>query len=231
MGSTRLPNKALVDLAGKPALARVIERLQVVPSLDGICIATTTLPEDDAICECAVKEGAAYHRGDSEDVLGRLLAAAKAFGVENVIYITADCPLVDPAIVERAVQEFRESRCDYASNRLHGYAYPIGMDVEVFTTNGLNVVHHLADRPRDREHVTTYFYEHPWYFGLHSIEPPEHHRRPDLRLTLDTWEDLDTIRNIYNNLDEIQPSLGHILALLDRHPELIQNADVEQVIP
>ncbi len=233
MGSTRLPGKALIDLAGKPALVRVIERLQMVPSLDGICVATTTLGEDDAIQDCAAETSVACFRAsDPDNLLGRLLGAAKAFGAETLVYITADCPLADPAIVERAIQEFREADCDYASNRLNGYAYPIGMDVEVFRNSDLTMANIVATTPRDREHVTTAFYEHPEFFNLHSIEPPKNLRRPEIRLTLDTEDDLAFLRAIYDGLRGVPYGLSEIITFLDANPQLLElNRHVEQVVP
>ncbi len=233
MGSTRLPGKALADLAGKPALVRVIERLQRVPSLDGICVATTTLGEDDNIVGYTIDAGASYYRGSSDDLLGRLMGAAKKLGAETIVYITADCPLVDPAIVERAIQEYREANCVYASNRLHGYAYPIGMDVEVFPTKGLSFIDDTVNLPaRHREHVTTFFYEHPRTFPLHSIEPPENLRRPDIRLTLDTKDDLAFLRAIYDGLRGVPYGLSEIITFLDANPHLLElNRHVEQVVP
>ncbi len=231
MGSTRLPGKALIDLAGKPALVRVIERLRVVPSLDGVCVATTTLGEDDNIVGYAIDAGASYYRGSSDDLLGRLLGAAKKLGAETIVYITADCPLVDPAIVERAIQEFREAYCDYASNRLLGYAYPVGMDVEVFSAEALRRADMFAADPRDREHVTTCFYEHTGY-AVHNIAPPENLRRPEIRLTLDTREDLEFLRAIYDGMRGVPYSLADILAFLDANPHLLElNRHVEQVVP
>ncbi len=231
MGSTRLPGKALVDLAGKPALVRVIERLQMVPSLDGICVCTTTLGEDDNIVGYAIDAGASYHRGPSDDLLTRLLHAAIKLGAETIVYITADCPMVDPAIVERAIQEFREADCDYASNRLLGYAYPVGMDVEVFETVALGVADSWFDDPRDREHVTTCFYEHA-QFKVHNIAPPENLRRPDIRLTLDTEDDLAFLQAIYDGMRGVPYNLADIIAFLDANPHLLElNRHVEQVVP
>ncbi len=245
MGSTRLPGKALVDLAGKPALVRVIERLQMVPSLDGICVATTTLGEDDNIVGYAIDAGASYHRGESDDLLARLLGAAKTLGAETIVYITADCPLVDPGIVERAIQEFREypdtwdpltglktPGCDYASNRLRGYAYPIGMDVEVFSAFALSRADVWNSASRDREHVTTCFYEHQDEWLCHSIEPPENLHRPEIRLTLDTEEDLAFLRAIYDGMRGVPYGLSEIITFLDTNPHLLElNRHVEQVVP
>jgi spore coat polysaccharide biosynthesis protein SpsF len=235
MGSTRLPGKALIDLAGKPALVRVIERLQKVPSLDGICVATTTLPEDDAIQDCAATSGVAcFRQSDAEDLMDRLIAAAQQFGADTIVYITADCPLVDPLIVDRVISQFRATSCDYASNRLHGYSFPIGMDVEVLSTDALVRARIMTTDPRDLEHVTTVFYDFPQAtcFATTSVIAPEHLRRPDLRLTLDTEEDLAFIRAIYDGMRGVPYSLSDILDFLDANPHLLElNAHVEQVVP
>lgn len=236
MGSTRLPGKALLDLAGKPALQRIIERLQRVKELDGICIATTTLPEDDPIAECAKGCGVSnYRRASPSDLLGRLVTAVHTYGVETVVYITADCPLVDPAIVERVLAEHHQAKADYTSNRLEGYVYPIGMDVEVFSANALHHANRETWEPRDREHVTTTFYERPWRWNLHGVDPVDAHvrgmRLPNPRLTLDTEEDLTVIRAIYDLLSE-PFGLTEILELLNNRPDLERiNSGVVQVAP
>jgi spore coat polysaccharide biosynthesis protein SpsF len=234
MGSTRLPGKALVDLAGKLALERVIERLQRVPSLDGICVATTMLKEDDAICATATSAGASFYRGASDDLLSRLLSAATDYGIDTIVYITADCPLVDPLIIDRVIAQFQATSCDYASNRLYGYSFPIGMDVEVFSTEALARANTSTTDPRDREHVTTVFYDFPQAtcFATTSVIAPQRLRRPEIRLTLDTEEDLAFIRAIYNGMRGVPYGLGDILDFLDANPHLLKlNAHVEQVVP
>lgn len=224
----------MVELAGKPSLSHIIERLRLVPALDGVVVATTTAREDDIICECAGAAGVPVYRGSAEDVLARTLEAATWVGAATIVRITGDCPLIDPTIVQRVIEEYQRHRPDYASNGLHGYTYPEGMGVEVFPTGLLAAVERETRDPRDREHVTLFFYEHPERFRLLGIEPSERHRRPELRLTLDTADDYKLISALYDALYDSDPYFGldAVLGHLKRHPELTElNRHVTQVVP
>jgi spore coat polysaccharide biosynthesis protein SpsF len=226
--------KTMAELAGRPSLRHIIERLRRVPSLDGIVVATTTKPEDNVICECARTADVPVYCGSSEDVLARTLEAATWVGATTIVTITGDCPVTDPAVVQTVIEEYRRHRPDYASNCLHGYQYPIGIAVEAFPTTLLELIEREAVAPRDREHVTPFFYEHPERFSLLGVEPSERHRRPDLRLTLDTPEDYKLISAIYEALYDSDPCFGldAVLDHLDSHPELVAlNSNVPQVIP
>lgn len=234
MGSSRMRGKTMAELAGQASLRHIIERLRQVPSLDGIVIATTHLDEDDVIAECARSAGVSLYRASADDVLARTLEAARSVGASTIVTVSGDCPLIDPHVVQQAVEEYRQHLPDYASNSLHGYKYPIGFSVEVFSTDLLESVADEAVAPRDREHVTLFFYEHPERFRLLGVEPSERHRRPDLRLTLDTPEDYKVISAIYDALYRTDPCFGldAVLDYLDRHPELVAiNGHVPQVIP
>lgn len=224
----------MAQLVGRPSLRHIIERLQRVPGLDGIVIATTAQAEDDVIASCARTAGVSLYRGSVEDVLARTLEAADSVGAATVVTVSGDCPLTDPSIVQRVIEEYRRHHPDYASNRVDGYKFPKGMDVEVFPTALLRVVEREAQEPRDREHVTPFFYEHPERFRLLDVEPSERHRRPDLRLTLDTPEDYKLISAVYEALYDGDPCFGldAVLDYLERHPELVAlNSHVPQVAP
>ena len=234
MGSSRLPGKTMAELAGRPSLAHIVDRLRGVEGLSGVIVATTTEPEDDAIRECAESVGVPCYSGSAEDVLERTLEAARSVGAETIVNVNGDSPLVDPAIVERVLEAYVRARPDYASNRLGGYRYPVGMDVEVYPTRLLASIEPVARDPRDREHVTLYVYEHPERFELLNVEPKGRHQRPDLRLTLDTADDLRLIRKIYGALDAEEPCFGldRVLDLLDRRPAIERvNRDVVQRVP
>jgi len=225
MGSTRLPGKTLADLAGRPSLRHIIDRLRRVSSLAGVVIATTEGPEDDPVRECARSAGAASFSGSSDDVLGRTLAAAGAVSARTIVQVTGDCPLVDPRVVERALATYTTNDVDYVSTVLGGETYPIGFDVEVFATDLLARVDRLTADPRDREHVSVYIYEHPEDFRLLGVRATGRQQRPDLRLTLDTAEDLAVIRAVYEALWPERPdfSTDDVIAFLDAHPELKQS--------
>lgn len=231
MGSSRLPGKTMAELAGHPSLWHILERLKRATLLDGIVVATTTDPADDVIRGCAESAGVPCFSGSADDVLDRTLRAARMVGALTIVTVTGDCPLTDPDVVDKVVGAYLEHEPDYASNRLFGYKYPIGLDVEVFTTESLERVEALAREPRDREHVTLYYYEHPEQFELLGIEPEEHQRRPELRLTLDTATDYELIGAIYEHFWPERFGLDDVLAFLDERPELVVNAHVQQVKP
>ena len=224
MGSSRLPGKTMADLAGKPSLRHILDRLRRVPSLEGIVVATTTDPGDDPIRACAEEAGVPAYSGSAEDVLGRTLEAVESVGAATIVQVTGDCPLVEPSVVEEAVAIYREERPDYVSTVLDGETFPVGLDVEVFSTALLRKVDAATSYPYDREHVSTFIYGQPERYHLRKVEAEGGRRRPDLRLTLDTEDDLHVIRAVYEALWPENPcfSIDDVIEFLDRHPELAQ---------
>lgn len=221
MTSTRLPGKVLRRSVGKPFLELMIERLKRVPSLDGIVVATTVNAADDPVEELAGRLGVGCHRGSEEDVLGRVLEAARAHAVDVIVETTGDCPLIDPEIVERTIRTYRDSGVDYVSNFLHR-DYPIGMETQVFSTAVLADVAARTDDPRDREHVSLYIYSHPELYSLKDVTASAELTDPDLRLTLDTPDDFALLDEVFRSLYPGNPrfSLADVLALLQARPEL-----------
>ena len=229
MTSTRLPGKVLLDAAGKPMLERMVERVRCVPSLDGIIIATTTNACDDPIVELAERLGVGAFRGSEGDVMSRVLGAAQAHGVDIIVELTGDCPVIDPMLIERVIQAYHESGADYCANILTR-SYPIGMDTQVFGTHILADAFRRTDDPSDREHVSLFIYRHPELYSLHNVLSDDRHRLPDLRLTLDTPEDLPLLRGVFEGLLPQNPdfNLDDILNLLQERPELREaNAHIE----
>src|SRR5688572_17919603 len=200
MTSTRLPGKVLLDLGGRPVLAEVLRRVRAMKEQDELVVATTTLASDDPVVELAEREGVRWFRGDESDVLSRFAGAAQESKADLVVRITADCPLIDPAESGRVVLELRAnaSKAEYASNVLRR-TYPQGLDTEAFWTETLNRVNSLASSANSREHVTWYIYrERPDLFICRSVTDTVDNS--DLRWTLDTSEDLESIRRIYQGL-------------------------------
>ena len=229
MTSTRLPGKVLKLAAGRPLLAHMIARLERCAALDRIVIATSANATDDPIAALAERLGVGCFRGSEDDVLGRVLAAARAHDAEVVVETSGDCPLIDPAIVSEVVARFSDGGVDYCSNTLER-TYPRGMDVQVFPTAVLAEVDRLTDAPADREHVSLYIYEHPERYRLRSVRA-EHARGADVRLTVDTPEDLALVREVLEALYPANPgfSLADVLDLLDARPELrALNRDIQQ---
>ena len=226
MTSTRLPGKVLLPVCGKPLLAHLIERLQRVPSLDAIVVATTVNSTDEPIVELAHRLGVGCFRGSEEDVLGRVLGAAQAYGADVIVEITGDCPAIDPDIVQRCIDEYFATGADYVSNT----NYAGGMNTQVFSTQVLAEVERVTrDNPAAREHVSLPIYEHPERYRLHYVEAPPDLARPDLVVELDTPEDYEMIKTIFEALYPVNPefTLTDILVLLDSHPEILDlNAHV-----
>jgi spore coat polysaccharide biosynthesis protein SpsF len=215
-GSTRLPRKSLARVLGRPLLDLMLERVQRAVTLDEIVVATTTFERDDEIAHVARGRGATVFRGSENDVLGRYVGAASFADAQVVVRLTADCPLLDPAIVDRIVTARRTlgKDADLVTNAPPlDRTYPDGMDVEVFTLDALVRADALATTIEDREHVTRRFHRAPFRSTVIDLDPPA----GDVRLTVDDGEDLDTVRAIYEDLQPHNPAFGlaEMLAWLD----------------
>lgn len=226
MSSSRSPGKTMAPLAGRPSLWHIARRLRRMPELDGVVIATTERPEDEAIRTLARELGVPCHSGSVDDVLARTLAAARSVGARTIVQVTGDCPLVDPEVVAEAVAAYAAEGADYVSNRLHGYTYPDGYDVEVFPVSLLEEVAAATQDPYDREHVTTYVYAHPERYRLFGVEAGGRRRRPELHLSLDTADDVALMQEIYAALWRPERDFGidEVLDLLDSRPDLLARA-------
>lgn len=221
MGSTRLPGKVLAKTQDQPMLALMIERLRFVTALDDIVVATTINAADDAIAELAGVLGVACWRGSEDDVLQRVLDAARSAHADVIVELTGDCPLIDPEIVGHVIQGYSSGGADYVSNVLKR-SYPIGMDTQVFATDVLADVARRTTDPVDREHVSLYIYRHPELYSLRNVVAAATEYRPELRLTLDTREDLAVIREVFAALRPRATDfrLADIIAFLDSRPEI-----------
>jgi spore coat polysaccharide biosynthesis protein SpsF len=221
MRSSRLPGKVLRPILDRPMLQLLVERLRLARRLDQIVVATTADPSDDPVEALASALGVGLFRGSEEDVLGRVREAAHRSSAEVIVEVTGDCPLVDPALVDQLVGIYGTGAYDYVSNVLER-TYPRGMDVQVFATAALDAADLATDDPVHREHVSLYIYEHPETFRLHNVRSGLPASQADLRLTVDTAEDLALVTAIFETLHPARPgfSLADILGLLDRRPEL-----------
>ena len=209
MGSSRLPGKMLKDVAGQPALTRLIRRLKHCRKLDAIVLATTSAPADEVLVDCARAENILYYRGSEEDVLARVVEAQQFAESDIVVEINGDCILLDPQIVDMGISSFLENDCDVVSNcRKPGY--PMGMGVQVFGLDILKEVEREIDDLPVREHVSLYFYEHPERYKIIHLMPPARWSGPDYRFQLDYSEDLQFINEIYRALE---PAYGEVFGL------------------
>ena len=216
MGASRLPGKVLMELAGRPALSRMLERVRKARSIEGIVIATTDNPADDAIVRWAEGEGVAVYRGSEQDVLDRVLRAQEEMGAEVVVELCGDCPLVDPAVIDAAVARYARGDCDIVTTTAP-QSYPEGIDVEVFALAALRDVAAHCDDAAVREHVSLDFYSNKrWRLVSLQAPPPLH--RPDVRLLLDWPEDRDFLSALCARLDSLHGAefdTADVLALLD----------------
>lgn len=228
MGATRLPGKPLLEVLGRPLLSHLIERLKRCQKISGIVIATTDLPQDDPIVSLAKKEGVSFFRGDENDVLSRYYHASKEFDASSIIRITADCPLMDPEVVDLAADLFMNSKSDYISNTLER-TYPRGLDVEVFSRDVLDAMNEKATKANEREHVTLYVHHHPELYKMKNFCYRED--ASGFRFTVDTQEDFELIRRIFESLYPENPAflLADMLLLMQKYPKWAEiNAHIEQ---
>lgn len=229
MGSTRLPGKVLLDLAGEPMLVRDMNRLLRADTLDEIVIATTVESRDDVIVDLCQERGWPRFRGSEDDVLDRYYRAAKVHQADVVVRITSDCPLIEPQVVDRVVQAFmeRQPEVDYASNTAPERTFPRGLDTEVMRFDALERAWREDDDPAWREHVTPYVRRHPELFqtcGVLNDEDLSH-----MRWTVDTPEDLAFVRHIYEHFGHDRFSWQEVLALLEQNPGWLSiNREIEQ---
>jgi spore coat polysaccharide biosynthesis protein SpsF len=230
MTSTRLPGKVLLQAGGQTMLEHQVNRLQAA----GLTtyVATTVNPSDDPIVGLAQDHGWPYWRGDEADVLGRFADCAAACGLEVIVRVTSDCPLIDGGLVAQSLAEFQR-RGDpwlYLSNTLHR-TYPRGFDFEIFSAAALAQAAEQASEPWQREHVTPYLWENR--SGRMVLEQVT--REGDAsayRLTLDTAADYQLLRALIEDQGAATLDATAIIDLLDRHPELVAiNAGVEQKLP
>ena len=228
IGSTRLPDKVSADIAGQPMLAHVVNRTRRAKALDAVVVATTTQPADDAIVRVCQKRGWPYFRGSEEDVLDRYYQAASAFLADVIVRITSDCPLIEPEIIDKVVDEFRHysPAVDYVSNILTR-TFPQGLDVEVMSFDALKKAWQEDDNPAWREHVTPYIWRHPEKFKIRNIANDMDYSY--MRWTVDTIEDLTFVRHIYDYFKNDTFSWRDVLHLLEMHPEWMEiNRHVQQ---
>jgi glutamate-1-semialdehyde aminotransferase/spore coat polysaccharide biosynthesis protein SpsF (cytidylyltransferase family) len=214
MSSTRLPGKVLADIAGQPMIERVLARVKQSRRVTGIVVATSENGADDAIAEYCTARAIALYRGNESDVLDRYYQAAQLHGAKTIVRVTADCPLIDPEIIDRVVAAYLTDDCDYASNTLV-CTYPDGLDTEVFSLNALAIAWQAARRATDREHVTPYF-RLSGRFRLRNVECELGRSLGRYRWCVDDARDLDFVRAVYARLGKnLAFSWREVLGLLD----------------
>ena len=243
MSASRLPGKVLLDIGGEPMLARVLERTRRSQGVDQVLVATSQEQADDPIEAFCTQRRYSCFRGSLHDVLDRYYQAAKSHSAEIVVRITADCPIIDPLVIDQTLMAFYGKgpnlitetdperslfksepvpAWDFAANRLPPpwkRTFPIGLDTEVCTFTALEIAWHEADQPHQREHVMPYLYEQDHRFRILLVKhDPD---LGDLRWTVDTPQDLELLRQVYKRFSGRDDfSWLAVLELFKSEPEL-----------
>lgn len=229
IGSTRLPSKVLKKIDGKTLLEYEIERLKDVKLADAVCVATTTEPEAQAIVEICDRMGVSSYRGSTDDVLARYYEAALLMKAELIIRVTADCPVIDPEVIDQMIEAFvQENAVDYVSNTQER-TYPRGLDAEIFSFAVLKEAHEKAKTSIEREHVTPYIYRNTERFKIRQVTNSQD--LSSYRWTVDTAEDFSLIEHIIGALYMVKPQfrLKDILKVIGQNPSWPKiNAHIEQ---
>lgn len=219
MTSTRLPGKVLMEVMGRPLLSYQIERLRFSKAIDEVVIATTTNKEDERIVALADSEGLKHYCGSEHDVLERYYCAAIACQAENIMRLTADCPLIDPSLLDGMIEVFVAEKADYIfpSSR-----FAEGTDSEMFTFSALSKAHYNAKLRSEREHVSRYFHNNPELFRIVKLENKTDDSK--YRFTVDEKEDFAVVKMIIESLYDVSKSvfgIDKIKQFLDKHPDII----------
>ncbi len=225
MTSSRLPGKVLMPLGGKPALEFLAERVRRARYVDEIVVATTVNSTDDAIEELCNRLGVSCFRGSEDDVLLRVLDAAKASGADLICELMGDSPFIDPLIIDNVITAHLSGSYDYTSNFIPVNSFPLGFAVQVFPVAVLDRVEKLTQNPVDRSHVSCFIYHNPYLFRIngHGVQANAEVFAPDIRVALDTPSDYELMTAVCNALYPLNPEFGakDIVQFLRNNPELL----------
>ena len=224
MGSTRLPDKTLMDIEGKPLLWHLIERVKRTKTVDEIVIATTENPRDARIVDFARDHGVRVFRGSENDVLDRFYRVAKKVKADTVVRVTPDCPMISPRVIDKVVREYLKGGHSYVTNTLQ-LTYPDGYDVEVFSFRALEKAWKECKDPADREHVTPYMRNSGRFTTLNvlsedPVDPSKY------KWSVDRPEDLEFVRNVFSHLYKKRRFFTYkdIKSLLSKKPDIRRNS-------
>lgn len=224
LGSSRLPGKVLADLGGRPVLAWVVGACRAATSVDHLIL---TIPTgEDALAEAATTLGVDVVEGPEHDLLTRYQAAARAAAADVVVRITADCPLLDPTVVDQCVREYLTDPVDYQEAR----GYPRGAgDADLISAARLLDIDTSTASAWEREHVGPWFLNPAHECRVRFHDAPAALRRAELRVCVDEQVDLDLVRTVVERLRGRAPTVERVIEVLDADDALrLSNAHVEQ---
>ncbi len=219
-GSTRLPGKVMQKIDNtNMILDYVINQVRFSKRIEKIIVATTNLTEDNVICEHLASQKIEFFRGSSEDVLDRYYQCAKKFSIDNIVRITADNPLIDPNIIDLVVDDYKNQKCDFATNTIHR-TFPYGTEVEIFSFEILEKAWKNAKKPSEREHVTPFIKDPNNRFILINTKHQED--LSYLRYTVDRIEDLKLVKEIVKNIPIRPVLIQDVVELYKKRPEIFE---------
>jgi len=225
MGSSRFPGKTLEKILGKPMLELNIERVKQCSMIDEIVVATSINKNNDPIEDLTKKIGVSCYRGSEEDVLDRVLKAAKSTNADIILELWGDSPLIDPEILEYLIKFYVKNNYDCVGTTLPTFTrnYPMGLSALIFKTKILEEIDKITQKPIDRENVSNYIYEHPEKYSISPLPCPQELNFPNLRFTVDEQNDFDLVKKIFENLYPINSNFNalDIVKFLNSHPEFV----------
>ncbi len=228
MDSKRLPGKVVADICGQPMLVHIINRLKRTKTIEEIIVATTIKPEDDVIVNTVKRYDIPVFRGDVDDVLGRIARVVEKWKPEIVVHATGDNPLVSPEVIDALVQHCVNGGYDFAFMS----GLPLGVGADVYKSNTILLLDQRATSVHHREHINAYVFDNRADFLISKLLPHPIMQKPQLRLTVDTPEDLHLIKEIYKRLykEGAIVNLEDVLKWYENEPKLFRiNAGIEQL--
>ncbi|MFF2178490.1 cytidylyltransferase domain-containing protein [Lysinibacillus sp. NPDC058147] len=226
IGSSRLPGKVLKPLNDSDVLSYVVKRCRQINGVTEVIVATSNLPQDDAIAEWCETNRVTYYRGSEQDVLDRYVQAAKPYSPDYVMRVTSDCPFVDYELANDLVTLIKEQQVDVIDIEI---ALPRGLAVEIISYDALYRIHEISTEERHREHVTYYAYEYMLEFTRATYTPKEAIQVPMLRITLDTDEDYSLCQAVAHHFNDPLVKSSEVVRYLQENPDIAKlNAHIEQ---
>lgn len=222
MTSSRLPGKILMESCGKPLLQHMIERIKRSQLIDDVVVATTVNRTDDPVVELCKKIGCSYFRGSEDDVLLRVLEAAKSVSADIIVETTGDCPCIDWRHIDYLVDFYVKHDYNFVANNTV-QTFPDGFDIRIFSVEDLERVNKISNDTADHEHVSIYFPRHPEIFASYNWEAESVERRPELEVTLDEQGDYLLIDSIFTALykDHVDFSCKDVISYIDNNPDVL----------
>src|SRR5687767_12766005 len=231
MGSSRLPGKIMREICGRPTLALIVERIRQSRLIDDVVIATADTPDNDVVEELASSLGVGCFRGSEDDVLSRIVGALRAYNVDVHVEFQGDNLLPDALLIDAIIGFYLKNadKYDYVTTGLKT-TYPPGSEVTVYPARILLDLDQTVTDPAAREHVGPHIYQHPEKYRICNLEAPPWLSRPHLHLEIDTQEDFDVVREVYEHFYPDNPgfSLAEVIDYADETGVGDKNRNVER---